>query len=105
MIIASSLDDPSQHEVIQKRCPPPCGPLFFDDVPNLSANPALKLDGTQFDDWRTAALSSNSGVLYRPVAMFSFALNAVAAGELSPIQLKASAVSLYCMPQEEKLGE
>tara|TARA_R110000823_G_scaffold91174_4_gene201145 strand:+ start:36017 stop:37963 length:1947 start_codon:yes stop_codon:yes gene_type:complete len=64
------------------------GPLLFDDFGAIAANPLLKFDGTLFDQWRTAALSSNSGPLGRPIAMFSFALNSVAAGEVSPYAIK-----------------
>ncbi len=53
------------------------GPLFFDDRPALTANELVKIDGSVFDEWRTAALSSNSGTLRRPVSMLSFAANHV----------------------------
>jgi hypothetical protein len=64
------------------------GPFLFDDYAALSANPRLKIDGTVFDAWRSAALSSGSGPLRRPIAMFTFALNQVAPGGLSPFALK-----------------
>ncbi|MCB1675682.1 MAG: hypothetical protein KDI01_05300 [Halioglobus sp.] len=64
------------------------GPLLFDDYSALRANPLLQIDGTVFDEWRTAALSSRSGPLRRPVAMFSFALNTVAAGGVSVFWIK-----------------
>ncbi|RLA40333.1 MAG: hypothetical protein DRR06_17595, partial [Gammaproteobacteria bacterium] len=63
-------------------------PLFFDDVPNLTANHFLQIDGKDFDDWRVAVLSSDSGLLHRPVAMFTFAVNFVAARDFSPASLK-----------------
>lgn len=64
------------------------GPLLFDDTPNLTANVLAAIGGDRFDDWRTAALSSNSGWLYRPVAMATFAFNYVLAGQWSPAGLK-----------------
>lgn len=64
------------------------GPLLFDDIPNLTANVLAAIGGDRFDDWRTAALSSNSGLLYRPLAMATFAFNYVLAGQWSPAGLK-----------------
>lgn len=65
------------------------GPLLFDDGPALSNNPYLRIDGSEFEHWRAATFSSQSGPLQRPVAMFSFAVNRVFAGDLSVIQLKS----------------
>ncbi len=65
------------------------GPLLFDDMPALTQNTLLQIDGATFDDWRVASLSSDAGPLRRPVAMFSFALNYVASGGFSPAGLKA----------------
>ncbi len=64
------------------------GPFLFDDFVALSANALLQIDGTVFDAWRSASLSSGSGPLRRPIAMFTFALNHVALGGLSPFALK-----------------
>ena len=44
------------------------GPFLFDDFGALSANALLRIDGTVFDAWRSAALSSGSGPLRRPIA-------------------------------------
>jgi len=65
------------------------GPLLFDDKPALSANPLVKIDGASFDEWRTAAFSSESGPLRRPIAMWTFAANHVSSGNFSPFGLKA----------------
>ena len=73
------------------------GPLFFDDAPALTANPLMQIDGTEFDQWRTASLSSRSGPLRRPVAMFSFAVNQVSAGETSAFSLKLLNVLIHLM--------
>jgi hypothetical protein len=65
------------------------GPLLFDDVPALTNNSVVKIGGTQFDEWRTAAFSSRSGPLGRPVAMLTFAANHVVFEGFSPATLKA----------------
>ena len=65
------------------------GPLFFDDRPALTANELVQIDGSVFDEWRTASLSSNSGRLRRPVSMLTFAANHVVARDFVPVQVKA----------------
>ena len=64
------------------------GPLLFDDKPALTGNELAKIDGMSFDAWRTAAFSSNSGMLRRPISMMSFAANHAIAGEFSSSGLK-----------------
>jgi hypothetical protein len=71
------------------------GPILFDDIPNLTTNTLLKIDGHHFDDWRVAAISSDAGVLYRPVAILSFAVNYVIAGDFTPVSLKATNVIIH----------
>jgi protein O-mannosyl-transferase len=73
------------------------GPLFFDDVPNLLDNPLVQIQGTALDDWRIAALSSDAGLYYRPVAMLTFALNHVVFGAFSAIQLKATNLAIHLL--------
>ena len=73
------------------------GPLFFDDDPNLLQNPQVQIDGRTFDEWRIAALSSNAGILHRPVAMLSFALNHALAGEFTPFSLKATNLVIHLL--------
>ncbi|MEH6580431.1 MAG: hypothetical protein V7754_00750 [Halioglobus sp.] len=70
-------------------------PLFFDDLPNLVNNPVLQIDGRVFDEWRTAAFSSGSGALRRPVSMLSFALNHAFFGEFTPATLKAVNLAIH----------
>src|SRR5579885_1206362 len=53
------------------------GPLIFDDFPQLS--PLLVLDPGPQLDWR-GYVTSNSGLLGRPVAMASFLMNALGSG-------------------------
>jgi hypothetical protein len=81
------------------------GPLFFDDEPNLLDNTLLQLSGSTFDEWRIAVVSNDSGILHRPVSMFTFALNYFFAGEFSASSLKAvnlllhiaNGALLYCL--------
>ncbi len=65
------------------------GPLFFDDLPNLTQNEPLKINGAEFDAWRSAAYSSGAGALRRPVSMLSFAANHAVFGAFTPFSLKA----------------
>lgn len=51
------------------------GPFLFDDNPNILYNPAVHMDGFTLHDLMRAALSSRSGLLFRPISMLSFALN------------------------------
>ena len=69
------------------------GPLFFDD--ELLANQQVQIDGTTFDDWRVAALSAESGLLYRPVAMLTFAINHAVVGAFTPFSLTATNVAIH----------
>jgi hypothetical protein len=71
------------------------GPLFFDDDPNLLSNNKVQVAGTAVDDWRVAALSSDSGFLYRPIAMLTFALNHVVSGSFSAFSLKATNLAIH----------
>ncbi len=71
------------------------GPLFFDDVPNVTESPQLRIDGRTFDHWREAVLSSDAGALYRPVAMLTFALNFVIEGQWSPVGLKLTNLLIH----------
>jgi hypothetical protein len=71
------------------------GPFFFDDKPALTHNGSVQIDGTVFDEWRTAAFSSNSGPLRRPISMLSFTAQHVLAGEFSPAGLKAGNLAIH----------
>ena len=71
------------------------GPWLYDDGPNLTANQLLHIDGLVADDWRTAALSSGSGILRRPVSMFTFAVEHAWWGEMAPLTAKAGNVVLH----------
>ncbi len=73
------------------------GPLFFDDVPNLLDNNLVQIDGAALDGWRVAALSSDAGLFYRPVAMLTFALNHVVSGEFTAVSLKATNLVIHLL--------
>ncbi len=73
------------------------GPWLFDDYPNLLQNHQLDIDPVVADDWRTAALSSGSGPLRRPLAMLSFAAQAAVDGELDAKALKAGNLALHLL--------
>jgi len=62
--------------------------LIFDSYTVLQANAAIRIDGARMDDWRIAALSTNSGVLGRPLSMLSFALDHVLSGDIYPLYIK-----------------
>ncbi len=51
------------------------GDYMFDDMYNLVENSRLDIDELSLDSIEMASLSSRSGMLRRPVSMFSFALN------------------------------
>ena len=71
------------------------GSLIYDDIPNIADNDLLHIDGQTADEWRTASLSSDSGPLRRPVAMFSFALNHALAGGVSASAMKAVNIAIH----------
>jgi hypothetical protein len=73
------------------------GALIFDDLPNLSQNPLLQIDGHVFDAWRTAMFSAEAGPLGRPIALLSFALNHVVQGEFTAYSLKAVNLGLHLL--------
>ncbi len=73
------------------------GPFFFDDIPNLIDNPLLRIDGWTLDDWRAAIISNNAGLLHRPVAMASFAINYLLAGAFVPWLFKGTNLVIHLL--------
>jgi protein O-mannosyl-transferase len=59
------------------------GPFVFDDTINIVSNPRLALTRLDGESLLNAALSSDSGILKRPLAMATFAFNYYLAGGLS----------------------
>lgn len=73
------------------------GPFVFDDYANLVDNDWLSLRAQTPLDWRSAAFSSESSVLRRPLAMFSFELQIASAGELTPWLSKAVNLAIHAI--------
>lgn len=73
------------------------GPWLFDDHSNLLENSHLEFVHTVADEWRTAALSSDSGPLRRPLAMLSFAANSAVGNGLSPLAVKATNLAIHLL--------
>lgn len=71
--------------------------LIFDSYTAIDANASLKIDGSVLDEWRSAALSTTSGPLRRPLSMLSFAANHVLSGTLSPLQIKITNALIHCL--------
>ncbi len=59
------------------------GPFVFDDGPNILGNKNLRVDELTIEKLASAVLSGSSGLLQRPLSMFSFALNFFFAGDLA----------------------
>jgi hypothetical protein len=57
--------------------------FFFDSKASVENNESIRIDGSKLDDWRTAALSTETGPLGRPLSMLSFAINHALSGEVS----------------------
>ena len=51
------------------------GPFVFDDGPNISENPALRISSLTFEELNTAINAVHAGPLGRPIGYTSFALN------------------------------
>jgi len=73
------------------------GPLIFDDIPNLVDNPLMQIDGRVFDDWRVAIISNDAGLFHRPIAMATFTLNYVAAGDFAPAVFKGTNLAIHLL--------
>lgn len=66
------------------------GTFLLDDYPNLVQNSAFKNLQPTWGSFLAASLSSDSGPTHRPIAMGSFALNALASGGGKNIQRDAT---------------
>jgi tetratricopeptide (TPR) repeat protein len=72
------------------------GGYVFDDYPNIVNNIGLRVTQLSWDDWLAAAFSSPSGVLQRPLAMLSFAVNYYFTG-LDPRPMKLTNIVLHSL--------
>ena len=51
------------------------GPLLFDDIASIQNNEHIKMEVLGLEELKLAAMSHNTGMFYRPVAVTTFALN------------------------------
>lgn len=63
------------------------GGFQHDDIANLTANPELKIESLSFDSIQQASMSSDAGLLKRPLSMLTFGLNYFVFGD-EPISFK-----------------
>lgn len=72
------------------------GGFVFDDMPNIVNNSQVHVSSTRWTDWLTAAFSSPSSSLQRPLAMLSFAVNHFFTG-LDPWPMKLTNVAIHVL--------
>ncbi|MEJ2345032.1 MAG: hypothetical protein P8090_06415 [Gammaproteobacteria bacterium] len=70
------------------------GDYMFDDFPNILLNQRLDIKSLSPDQLVSAALSSDSGPLRRPISMVSFALNRYAFG-VAPFSFKVTNLIIH----------
>lgn len=70
------------------------GGFLFDDYQTIVNNPALRTIGTPSQNWLAIALSSDSGLLRRPLSMLSFGFNVALFGA-SPLAFKAINLAIH----------
>jgi hypothetical protein len=70
------------------------GAFQFDDLHNIVYNPMLRSLGTPAQNWLAVALSSDAGMLRRPVSMLSFGLNVWFFG-MGPFAFKAVNLAIH----------
>jgi len=72
------------------------GNFILDDFPNIVSNQDLHIDKLRSSTLAAAALSADSGLLKRPVAMLSFSLNHYASG-LDPFYFKLTNLFIHLL--------
>lgn len=72
------------------------GGFVFDDLPNIVNNADLHVRTLAWDDWMSAALSSQASTLQRPLAMLSLAVNHFFTG-LDPRPMKLTNISIHVL--------
>jgi len=70
------------------------GGFLFDDFQTIVDNPALRAIGTSSQNWLAVALSSDAGLLRRPLSMLSFGFNVALFG-MSPFAFKAVNLGIH----------
>ena len=73
------------------------GPFTFDDHPNLLTNPFIQLKSLDWSSLRDAAISNQSGLLRRPIASLSFALNFYFADGFVPFHFKLTNLLIHVL--------
>jgi len=73
------------------------GPFIFDSTPTIRDNPLLRFHTFGFDEWFSAALSSDTGPLKRPLSMLSFAANAAISGLDSAFPFNLTNLLIHCV--------
>lgn len=71
-------------------------PFIFDSTPTIRDNPLLRFHSYGFDEWLSATLSSDTGPLKRPFAMFTFAVNAAVSGLDSAFPFNLTNLLIHC---------
>lgn len=72
------------------------GDFLLDDYANLVENRALQMADGSWTHWLNLVMSSDSGVLRRPVSMFSFGLNVFLSG-MNPAAFKATNLLIHLL--------
>jgi hypothetical protein len=72
------------------------GGFLFDDFQHVVHNPLLRAIGTPAQNWLALALSSDAGILRRPLSMLSFGLNAYWFG-INPMAFKAVNLAIHLL--------
>ena len=72
------------------------GSFFFDDQPNITLNPGVKLADLSWQSLRLAWSGGISGQFGRPVSQLSFALNYFFSG-FSPFAFKLTNLIIHCL--------
>lgn len=72
------------------------GGFLFDDIPTLLQNPALRAADSESRSWLAIALSTNTGMLRRPISMLSFGANVALFG-MSPFAFKAVNLAIHLL--------
>ncbi len=70
------------------------GGFLFDDFQNIASNGVLRAIGTPAQDWLALALSSDAGLLRRPISMLSFGLNVLLFG-MNPFAFKLANLGIH----------
>jgi len=72
------------------------GGFFFDDIINIVQNPHLRIQSLSYIAFQQAMVSSESGILGRPLSMLSFALNYYFNG-LDPFYFKFANLCIHLL--------